>query len=195
MVTRCFRRAGLLGVFVFLGACSGEIMQSRIDRPNADGFFRYGATPGEMLTVVIGNPFPTTSRKQLEHVVTDAMYGNHAGPVTQFSARPGPLARTNLRIVMLLNPEKSFHVYNLCGNPAEIRSLPMVPGERLRLYAGFCVEDSLYSHAKISIPPVTVPDTPQFRSMVASAMWELVPSRDPFDISSEVPDFSLYLDG
>jgi hypothetical protein len=184
-VARCLGIAVLAGAFVLMGACTGEIMQSRIDRPGADGYFRYGASPGEMLAVVIGNPFLATSKKRLEQIVTDTMFGNHSGPSTRFSTQPGPLARKKWRIVMLLNPERAFHIDNLCNNPSEIRSLPMEPGKRLRLYAGFCVQDSLYSHAKISIPAVATPDTREFRGMVSSAMWELVPSRDPFDIDSK----------
>jgi len=173
------RQVLVLGIgFLSLTACTGEVMQSRVDRPGVQTYFAQGASAGEMLTVVSGNPFPV-SKAQLEQAVTEAMQGNHRGPRTHFSTQPGPEARRNHRIVMAFNTPKSFHIDNLCGTAANIPSEPA--GEKLTLSAGYCVGDALYSHAKVSIPEPPSPNDPRFQHMVASAMWELVPSTDPFD--------------
>lgn len=176
---RHLRRIVVFGLgLAFLAACTGEIMQSRIERPGANLYFSQGARSGEMLAVVVGNPF-SAPKPVVEQAVTDAMQGKHHGPRTRFTTRPGPDARTNHRIVMAFNTPRSFHPDRLCGDPAAIPSEPT--GERLRLYAGYCVENALYSQARISIPATQSPDDPRFHHMIASAMWELVPFRDPFD--------------
>jgi len=61
-----------LGALVLSG-CSGTVMQSQVGRPGADRYFQYGAAPGEMLAVVVGNPFPV-SKQVVDQAVVDAMY-------------------------------------------------------------------------------------------------------------------------
>lgn len=164
---------------VMLASCTGEIMRSHINRVGTPGYFAYGASAGEMLAVVVGNPFPV-SQGVVERAVTDALQGNHAGPRTVFTTTPGPQARTTHRIVVLFNPERSFNRYGMCDDPATLRPGPAA-GERLEVLVGYCVEDTLYSDARVSIPAAQTPDDPRFGGMVASAMWQLVPHRDPFD--------------
>lgn len=43
-----------------VGACSGEVMTNRLHRASSDSFFTYGAAAGEMLAVIVGNPFPVS---------------------------------------------------------------------------------------------------------------------------------------
>ncbi len=82
---------------------------------------------------------------------------------------------------MAFNQPQAFHADNLCGDAASIPTGQT--GEQLRLTAGYCVGDSLYSHAKVRMPASQAqsPEDPRFRHMIASAMWELVPEKDPFD--------------
>ncbi|MBT3358423.1 MAG: hypothetical protein HN403_02205 [Rhodospirillales bacterium] len=166
-----------------LSSCTGEIMQSHINRVGVPSYFTFAAGPGEMRTVVLGNPF-AVSKELTGQAVTDAMQGNHAGPRTRFTTMPGPAARASHRIVVLFNPARSFSRYDLCDDPAALRSGPTV-GERLVALVGYCVGDYLFSDAKISIPAVATPLDPRFANMISSAMWELVPSRDPFDMDDD----------
>jgi len=166
-----------------LGACSGEIMQTRYLRSASNSFFQYGAGRGDMLAVVIGNPFPLP-KEAVDRAVTDAMYRNHYGPVTRFSTDPGPAADRNLRVVLAFNPPAGLDNDRLCDDPAAVT--PGATGERLRAVVGFCVEKALYTVTDISIPAVESPKDPRFRHMIASAMWDLVPSWDPLSQGENV---------
>ena len=158
-------------------ACTGEIMTSQLHRPNSDGFFRYSAGRGEMLAVIVGNPFPV-SKDVLDQAVTDAMLGNHNGPMTRFSTDPGPAADRNQRVVVAFDTPGNMHGRTLCGDPAAIPTTAP-ESSKTRASVAFCVESDLYSEVKIHIPAVGSPADPRFRGMIASAMWELIPSRDP----------------
>ncbi len=175
--------AALAAVAVVATACTGEIMTSELHRPNSDSFFRYSAGRGEMLAVVVGNPFPV-SKDVLDRVVTDAMLGNHNGPMTQFSTNPGPKADHNQRVVVAFNTPTAMHPRSLCGNPTAIPTAAAEAG-KLRAEVAFCVESDLYSDVDISIPAVSSPNDPRFRHMIASAMWELIPTRDPLSSSND----------
>jgi len=168
-------------------ACTGEIMMNRLHRPASDSFFQYAAGKGEMLAVVVNNPFPV-SRELLDRAVTDAMRRNHHGPMTHFSTDPGPAAERNIRVVVAFNTAPMMLARTLCG---DVAAVPVAgpAGDRLRTDVAFCVESDLYSHVDISIPTVQTPDDPRFRRMIASAMWALIPARDP--LSSDDDDFCV----
>ena len=170
---------GLMAGAVLLVGCTGEIMQSRIERPAALQYFQYAATPGETRAVVIGNPFPAVSKQVVDQAVVDAMQRNHNGPMTHFTTEPGPDAHPNFRIVMAFNTPAGFHDEALCRDPNAIPSGPS--GQRIQVRAGFCVADRLYSRVRVSAPVMASPDDPRFAHMIRSAMWELVPTDDPFD--------------
>ncbi len=119
-------------------ACTGEIMTSELHRANSDGFFRYSAGRGEMLAVVVGNPF-SISKDILDRAVTDAMQGNHNGPMTRFSTNPGPKADRNQRVVVAFNTPTAMHPRSLCGNPAAIPTAAPAAA-KLRAEVAFCVE-------------------------------------------------------
>lgn len=169
--------AVVLGAAILAG-CTGEIMQSNFDRPGADRYFQYGAAPGEMRAVVVGNPFPV-SKPVVDQAVVDAMQRNHNGPMTHFTTQPGPDARPDFRIVMAFNTPMNFNASGLCRSPDGIPSGKTTGN--LEILSGFCVGDKLYSHAKVSAPSVDSPTDPRFASMVQTAMWQLVPSQDPFE--------------
>lgn len=175
--------AALTAVAFLASACTGEIMNSQLYRANSDSFFAYGASRGEMLAVVAGNPFPV-SKDVLEQAVTDAMQGNHYGPITHFSANPGPGADRNSRVVVAFNTPKAMHPHKLCENPTAVPSTGQEPG-KLHADVAFCVESDLYSNVNVSIPAVDSPNDPRFRNMIASAMWSLIPARDPLSSSND----------
>lgn len=168
--------AALAAVALVTSACSGEIMTSQLHRANTDSFFRYGASAGEMKTVVVGNPFPV-SQDVLDKVVTQAMQNNHNGPMTHFTTKPGPKAYSNFRVVVAFNTPQTMDARDLCGAPADIPT--GASGSRLKAEVGFCMDSDLYSSVNISIPTVKSPTNPEFRHMIASAMWRLIPSYDP----------------
>ncbi len=171
--------AGLAVGATLLAGCTGETMQSRIERPSALNYFQYAAAPGETRAVVVGNPFPV-AKQVVDQAVVDAMQRNHNGPMTHFTTQPGPDAHPNYRIVMAFNTPVGFHPNALCRNPDAIPSRPG-GGARVQVLAGFCVADKLYSRAKVSAPAMDSPGDPRFAHMIRSAMWELVPTKDPFD--------------
>ena len=167
----------LAAVALMTGACSGEIMTSRLHLANSDSFFQYGASPGEMLTIVVGNPF-SVSRDVLDRAVTGAMQNNHNGPMTHFTTTPGAKAHLDYRIVIAFGTPPSMEASTLCGNPDAIPT-GRRPADRLQAEVGFCGASDLYSSVNISMPAVASPNDPAFRHMIASAMWQLIPSRDP----------------
>lgn len=172
-----FRPLAAVAVAFLASACTGEVMYTQLYRANSDSFFTYGASRGEMLAVVAGNPFPV-AKDVLERAVTDAMQGSHHGPMTHFSTNPGPSADRNSRVVVAFNTPKAMHARTLCENPAAIPTAGQEPG-KLRADVAFCVESEIYSNVNISMPAVGSPNDPKFRHMIASAMWSLIPSRDP----------------
>ena len=175
---RLVTTAAVLGTAILTG-CTGETMQSMIDRPGADRYFQYGASPGEMRAVVVGNPFPV-SKAIVDQAVVDAMQRNHHGPMTHFTTQPGPDAHPDFRIVMAFNTPRNFNASGLCRGTDAIPSAK-ARGDQLQLLSAFCVDDRLYSHAKVSALSVASPSDPRFASMVRTAMWQLVPSQDPFE--------------
>lgn len=169
--------AALAAVALVTSACSGEMMTSELHRANSDSFFQYAASAGEMKTVVVGNPFPV-SQDQFDKVVTQAMQGNHNGPMTHFTTAPGPKAYANMRVVVAFNTPSMMNATRaLCGDPSAIPTGPS--GDRLHATVGFCMDSDLYSSVNISMPTVPSPSNPAFSHMIASAMWQLIPSRDP----------------
>jgi len=54
-------------------------------------------------------------------------------------------------------------------------------GERLRLHAAFCVNETILSDAWGSAPRVRDPADPAFRRLVSQLTFELLPARDPYD--------------
>lgn len=180
-----FRALAAIGAAALLAsACTGEVMTSQLHRPNSDSFFRYSAGRGEMLAVIVGNPFPV-SKDVLDRVVTDAMEGNHNGPMTRFSTNPGPAADRHQRVVVAFDTPDNMHGRTLCGDPAAIPTNAPEAG-KIRAGVAFCVESDLYSEVNIHIPAVSSPADPRFRRMVASAMWELIPSRDPLSDDNDI---------
>jgi len=169
--------AALAAAALAAGACSGEIMTSRLHLANSDTFFRYGASADDMLTVVAGNPF-AVPRDVLEKAVTDAMQHNNNGPMTHFTTTPGPKAYLDYRIVVAFDTPPIMEPSALCGNPDAIPTGKPTAG-RLRAEVGFCGGANLYSSVDISMPVVASPADPAFRHMIGMAMWHLIPARDP----------------
>lgn len=182
-MTVCGRLAALAAAAVVTGACTGEIMTSNLYRANSDSFFRYGASRGEMLAVVVGNPFPVP-KAILDRSVTESMQRNHHGPMTVFSTDPGPRADRNFRVVVAFDTPNAMHPRVLCGDPAAVPSRER-DGKRIEADVAFCVESDLYSNVDISIPEAESPADPRFRHMIASAMWALIPSRDPLSDNND----------
>lgn len=168
----------LVAVALLAGGCSGEVMRSQLHLANSDTFFRYGASADDMLTVIVGTPFPASSRKELDKAVTDAMQYHHNGPMTHFTTNPGPNAHLDYRIVVAFNTPSTMMASALCGDPDSVPTGYQHAG-RLQAEIGFCVASDLYSSVDVSIPAVASPDDPAFRHMIANAMWALIPARDP----------------
>lgn len=176
-----FRQLAVVGMAALtLGACTQEIMTSHIWRPSTNTYFTAAAAPGPMLAVVVGNPFPRVSKATLDDTVIAAITNNHAGPQTTFVTRPDLAKVPDERIVVAFNIPRSVLPDRICGDTATLPSEPASNG-RTRVLAGFCVGKALYSNATVSIPAVTSPSDPRFSHMLASAMWELVPTHDPFE--------------
>lgn len=165
---------------LFLGSCTGEIMSSHRYIHGADTYFTAGASPGKMLTVVVGNPFPGVSKATLDKAVLTALTDNHYGPRTQFVTDPRMAPQPKYRVVVAFNTPRSFDSSGLCGDTAAIPSEPQGKN-RLHALVGFCVGPRLYTDTYISIPTADSPSDPRFDHMLASAMWELIPSPDPFE--------------
>lgn len=172
----------MAAVALLTTACSNEISMWWPYHSNLNDSFQYGASPGEMKAVVVGNPFPV-SKPALDKIVVAAMQNNHTGPMTHFTTTPGPKAFSSYRIVVALNTPLAMSDYVLCGNPSAIPT-NRKPGDRLHARVAFCVGSDLYSTVHISIPTVHSPADPRFSHMIASAMWQLLPTLNPQDSES-----------
>jgi len=171
------RMAPIAAAALLVSACTSVIMTGQLHRANSNSFFNYWAGRGEMLAVVVGNPFPV-SKEVLDRAVTDAMQGNHNGPLTRFSTDPGPKADCNSRIVVAFDLPKTMHVRVLCENAAAIPTSGREAG-KLRADFAFCIESDIYSSVSASMPGVDSIGDPRFRQMIAGAMWSLIPAVDP----------------
>lgn len=156
--------------------------------------FAYAAAPGEMRTVVIGNPF-TIPKAELDRIVTAAMDGNHFGPPTTFTTEPSDQARASYRIVMLFDPPRAMDRQQVCAPAAQLeprrdasQAGTQGPDPELRLLTGFCAQNQLLSWVTSSMNRPASPDDPAFRNMIANATFTLIPSRD------QEPDRSRFID-
>lgn len=174
----------VVAVALAVGACTGEVMTSRLHRANSDTFFTYGAAKGDMLAVIAGNPFPV-SRAALDQAVVEAMRNHHNGPMTRFSTSSGPAAVRDYRVVVAFDTSPAMDTSVLCGRPEAIPTGHPTAG-RLRAEMAFCVGSDLYTSVDIGIPAVATPDDPAFKHMIASAMWQLIPARDPLSADEGV---------
>ena len=163
--------AGLL----FLGACSGETLQSAVWQPGVPDMFSYGAGGRDLRVVIVGNPFPQVN-ETVHRAVTDAMQGNHHGPRTHFTTLPSVTARPAFRVVMMFNPARNMNSEALCGTVGNLNPGPRE--KRLEILTGFCYRDELQSEVWASILHPPSPDDESFRNVIANIMWELIPSQD-----------------
>ena len=168
----------LLATALLTTACTGEIMNSRVDRHGVPQFFTYAASKGEVSTTIVGNPF-RTSKMQVDRTILDVMDKSHFGPQTRFTTDPGPEAAQDYRVVLVLDPPKSMTPAQACKAPASTDGSGMFDPARLGLMAAFCVQDEPYSWVTASIPTTASPDDPAFKQMVGRTTMELLPSRDP----------------
>ena len=58
----------LLATALLMTACTGEIMNSGIDRHGVPKYFSYAASKGEVSTTIVGNPFQT-SKAQVDQTI------------------------------------------------------------------------------------------------------------------------------
>lgn len=137
--------------------------------------FTYAAAPGEMRTVIVGNPFEIP-QADLDRIVTSAMDGNHYGPPTTFTTQPGEAARPSYRIVMMFDPPEDMSREQICAPASQLK--PQPGGERLGLLSGFCARNDLMSWVAASISRPSSADDPTFRDMIVTGMFNLIPSRD-----------------
>lgn len=106
------------------------------------------------------------------------MRNHHNGPMTRFSTSPGPAARRDFRVVVAFDTPAAMEAAILCGRADAIPAGRPAAG-RLRAELAFCVGPDIYTSVDTSIPAVASPDEPAFRHMIADAMWQLIPARDP----------------
>ena len=168
----------LVATALLTTACTGEILNSGIDRHGVPHFFNYAASKGEVSTTIVGNPFQTP-KAQVDQTILSVMDKSHFGPQTRFTTDPGPAAARDYRVVLVLDPPKSMTPAQVCTVPASADGPGMFDPARLGLMAAFCVQDEPFSWVTASIPTTASPDDPAFKQMVGRTTMKLLPSRDP----------------
>ena len=62
----------LLATALLATACTGEIMNSGVDRHGVPKYFTYAASKGEVSTTIVGNPFKA-SKAQVDQTILGVM--------------------------------------------------------------------------------------------------------------------------
>ncbi|TVR83618.1 MAG: hypothetical protein EA405_04035 [Rhodospirillales bacterium] len=164
---------------VILAGCTQAVrMHSATDSTYDTGIrstFAYAAGVGEMNTVIVGNPFDLP-RDAFERFMTATMRGNHFGPPTTFTTTPSDDARSDYRIVVTFDTPVGMPKSRLCG---PVEDMPrMASSERLGMTTAFCWRDRIISWVDAEIARPAGPDEGAFRNMVATSMWNLLPTQD-----------------
>ena len=122
--------------------------------PNA---FDTAAARGEMLTVMIGDPFPG-SKEALERAVASALGRHCHGPPTRFAIRTTTDSRMRYNLILMFDPPRALPAAALCGDTGGLPAPEL--GSAFRVLAAFCERDLIYSEATASGPAPTSPGRP-----------------------------------
>lgn len=134
-------------------------------------------------TVVHGNPF-AIPRGEAERLVLSTLrmpgWHRHA----RFVAYPDAGERRGYRLVVVLNPARPVGHGEACR---DLRDIALGPGAATtRLHAAFCASERPLSH--ISGRAVLAgPDDPAFSRLLAQALDQLLPPRNPLTEDDESP--------
>ena len=172
------RTTAMLVAALVVAACTAETIMGDIYRVGVPSEFAYAGGGRDLTTVIVGNPF-YRPKDEVETAITDAMQGQHPGPLTHFTTRPGDSARPNYRITIVFNPPINLDVQDLCGDVTSLRSEGR--GENLRMLAAFCSHGDVMSYAYGSTRAATSPKDAAVRSLVANVLNELIPVADPLN--------------
>ncbi len=94
-----------------------------------------------------------------------------------FTTEPGPSARTQYRLVLIFNEAPRSIDFDLCGNPASLRTGPMASG-KLTVHAAFCNGSFALQGIRGSLGAATGPDDPRFEQFLAQTALLLFTSDD-----------------
>lgn len=166
-----------VAVTAILTACSAPILQGYIHATGVPSTFAYAAGGRDLQTNVIGNPF-SRPKADVDLAITDAMQGKNQGPTTHFTTTPSANARTDHRVVVILNPPINLSSEAACGPASSIESGPSADG-RLRAKFAFCTKQNILSEVNGSVPATDDPRDPDFRLLLALMTRMLVPDIDP----------------
>ncbi len=173
---RSLAAALALGVAMAMAACGAErVMLSGNHAPGTKSTFVYALEPGEILTVVIGNPFAIDDAA-VHAAVVDAMQGQTFGPPARFTTTRSERTRPGYAVVFVFDPATAQARSELCGETGRVGSAPA--GSETRILVGFCAGSQLLSSVNGATPAVASPTDPRFRSLVSRAMLELIPPED-----------------
>jgi len=111
-------------------------------------------------------------RRAFEEAVTARMQGQHAGPPTRFTTRPGPSAEKGLRVIM------AFDAKPVGGGLCSAKAFePGDYGPETALVAAWCWEDRADSEVWAWVSGLQGPDDPRFRRLVGETTMDLFPPR------------------
>jgi hypothetical protein len=100
------RILAVMAVAVAGSACAGfgsdRINYINVDTSYSPNEFVYASSPGEIRTVVLGNPYDVADDR-FRDIVTRSMYGHHFGRATNFTTAPSEKAMHNYKVVILFD--------------------------------------------------------------------------------------------
>lgn len=134
-------------------------------------------------TVVHGNPF-AIPRAEAERLVlsTLRMPGWHGR--ARFAAYPSEGERRGYRLVVVLNPVRPVGHGEACR---DLRDIDLGPGAATtRVHAAFCVSERPLSHIS-GRAALAGPDDPALGRLLAQALDQLLPPRNPLTEDDESP--------
>ena len=180
------KRLRTLLILFALAACAtsgGVITFTYTDSGYSPGEFAYAGGPGELWTVIMGNPF-NAPQPAVDQAITGTMYNAHFGPATQFTTTPGPNARKVYRVVVMLNgPETNSMA--ACGAVPPIQ--PSYRGGNVLLFAAFCRGDYALTFLRAAGDGFAGPDDPKFRTFIQEITIRLFPPQN-YDMHNQSHD-------
>jgi hypothetical protein len=157
-----------------LAACAGGIGGGRVVVDDISPLyssveFSAAADGRDLRTTVQGNPFGAPG---FDQAVTQLMTATYVGPKTRFTTTPGPTAKRDYFVSVVVNPQPEVNPFDLCSR----KTWTTAPAQRpIVIRAAFCIAGREASAVSAYLDQATGPNDPKFVSVMQDLTLHLFP--------------------
>ncbi|RDD63246.1 hypothetical protein [Ferruginivarius sediminum] len=171
-----------------VAGCAGQPTIENTYRSSYDpSLLSYAASKGGMKTEILGAPFPTGERTQLERAVTNRLEQAAPGPRMAFFTEAPADYTSPYRVVLLFDPAPGQPLHDLCNRP----DLKSQPGDGpVKVTAAFCSSDRAITRVAGSVGNVQSADDPAFQNLIGQIAHGLFPTNN-IDQNNGAGDFEM----